>query len=223
MFRNQLNCCKYKSLSSSCTKHRAECCEHGRTCDATMNSALFGKLIQSPAASENETPYSIAPHKKLTVKMEMSDTEIDRERERTNERANEKHRTEHTNTNDSWSSRSVVDLKWMKNSGATCSLCFSLSLSDVCVPMCIAFESAFGCSLRVFRLQWVLTLNVHMTSVWLQPATTTTTMKERNEEKKKKKLLSWVLNLIQLENKTDWMVCDSLAHWPHLPDLRSER
>lgn len=55
MFRNQLNCCKYKSRSSSCTEHRAKYCERQ---NMRRNHEQRFRETHAPATSETEMPCS---------------------------------------------------------------------------------------------------------------------------------------------------------------------
>lgn len=74
MFRNQLNCCKYKSLSSSCsTEHRAKYCE--RQAEHATQPWTTAWETHTPATSKSETLNSKRKKIERVRKREKKDTQ----------------------------------------------------------------------------------------------------------------------------------------------------
>lgn len=123
MFRNQLNCCKYKSHSSSCTEHRAKHCERQ---NMRRNHEQRFRETHAPATSETEMPCSANQPGEMKRKQ-----------------------THHTQTARSKAARKRSEWKYAEHSHRMrVSLCMC-----VCVSVHCACLVSVWCSLRVFRLQ----------------------------------------------------------------------
>lgn len=117
MFRNQLNCCKYKSLSSSCsTEHRAKHCE--RQAEHATQPWTTAWETHTPATSKSET---------LNSKRTRIERVWKREKRHTNTRCLKQPQRS--------------GLKWMKNSERCMSACMHSQclMFASCIPFAMVW------------------------------------------------------------------------------------